>query len=87
MYVLSLPSTDLSSCLDNFIGPLVYRKEDPPRHVPSFIVVVVTSITARLLAVVYMLVCNGLISDGIRQASWRDTTKPTRMTGRIKRLR
>lgn len=44
-------------CLGNFIGPLVYRKEDAPRYIPGFIVVVVTSLAAGLLAMTYMLVC------------------------------
>ncbi|KAB5529060.1 major facilitator superfamily domain-containing protein [Coniochaeta sp. 2T2.1] len=44
-------------CLGNFVGPLVMKKQDAPRYVPGFIVVVVTSIAAGLLVLVYRLVC------------------------------
>ncbi|KAG6001709.1 hypothetical protein E4U21_003887 [Claviceps maximensis] len=44
-------------CLGNFIGPLVFKKEDAPRYGPGFVVVVVTSLVAGLLAVVYRYVC------------------------------
>lgn len=44
-------------CLGNFVGPLVFKKADAPRYVPGFIVVVVTSLAAGFLAVVYRYVC------------------------------
>ncbi|KAJ4318833.1 hypothetical protein N0V84_006646 [Fusarium piperis] len=44
-------------CIGNFIGPLVFKKEDAPRYVPGFIVVVVTSLAAGVLAVIYRYVC------------------------------
>ncbi|KAH7173192.1 uncharacterized protein B0J16DRAFT_188134 [Fusarium flagelliforme] len=44
-------------CLGNFVGPLCFKKEDAPRYVPGFIVVVVTAIVAALLAIAYRLMC------------------------------
>ncbi|KAH7146133.1 major facilitator superfamily domain-containing protein [Dactylonectria macrodidyma] len=44
-------------CLGNFVGPLVFKKEDAPRYVPGFIVVVVTAVVAGALAIVYRLLC------------------------------
>ncbi|KAF4462103.1 Cutinase transcription factor 1 beta [Fusarium albosuccineum] len=44
-------------CLGNFVGPLVFKKEDAPRYVPGFIVVVVTAVAAGALAIVYRLLC------------------------------
>ncbi|KAM0275740.1 hypothetical protein ACHAQH_007458 [Verticillium albo-atrum] len=44
-------------CLGNFVGPLVFKKQDAPRYVPGFIVVVITSLAAGVLAVVYRYVC------------------------------
>lgn len=43
--------------LGNFVGPLIFRKEDAPRYYPGFIIVVVTSLVAGVLAIVYRLVC------------------------------
>lgn len=48
-------SSDLA--IGNFVGPLCFKKEDAPRYVPGFIVVVVTSIIAALLALVYRVMC------------------------------
>ncbi|CAG9996109.1 unnamed protein product [Clonostachys byssicola] len=44
-------------CLGNFVGPLCFKKEDAPRYVPGFIVVVVTAIVAGVLAIAYRLIC------------------------------
>jgi hypothetical protein len=44
-------------CLGNFVGPLCFKKGDAPRFEPGFIVVVVTSIIAGLLALVYRGLC------------------------------
>ncbi|CRK20587.1 hypothetical protein BN1723_000400 [Verticillium longisporum] len=44
-------------CLGNFVGPLVFKKQDAPRYAPGFTVVVITSVIAGLLAVVYRFVC------------------------------
>ena len=41
----------------NFVGPLAFKNEDAPRYQPGFIVVVVTSIVAALLILVYRYVC------------------------------
>ena len=41
----------------NFVGPLVYKVQDAPRYKPGFVVVVITSIAAGLLALVYRAVC------------------------------
>jgi hypothetical protein len=41
----------------NFVGPLAFKQEDAPRYAPGFIVVVVTSIAAALLILVYRAVC------------------------------
>ncbi|SPO01642.1 related to allantoate permease [Cephalotrichum gorgonifer] len=41
----------------NFVGPLVFKPEDRPRYAPGFIVVVVTSIIAALLALLYRFLC------------------------------
>lgn len=41
----------------NFVGPLVFKKQDAPRYIPGFIVVVVTSIIAGFLALLYRLIC------------------------------
>ncbi|QPC72042.1 hypothetical protein HYE68_002794 [Fusarium pseudograminearum] len=44
-------------CLGNFVGPLCFKKGDAPRFGPGFIAVVVTSIVAGLLALVYRCLC------------------------------
>ncbi|KAI1848034.1 hypothetical protein JX265_002038 [Neoarthrinium moseri] len=44
-------------CLGNFVGPLAFKSQDAPRYVPGFIVVVITSIAAGVLALVYRFVC------------------------------
>jgi hypothetical protein len=44
-------------CTGNFVGPLAFKNEDAPRYQPGFIVVVVTSIVAALLILVYRYVC------------------------------
>ncbi|GAB7364261.1 hypothetical protein MBLNU230_g4809t1 [Neophaeotheca triangularis] len=44
-------------CLGNFVGPLCFKPEDAPRYAPGFIVVVVTSIVAAVLMLVYRYLC------------------------------
>ncbi|KAJ4130493.1 hypothetical protein NW754_009546 [Fusarium falciforme] len=44
-------------CLGNFVGPLVFKKEDAPRYTSGFIVVVVTALAAAVLAIVYRFLC------------------------------
>ncbi|KAK2055323.1 allantoate permease [Colletotrichum caudatum] len=44
-------------CLGNFVGPLVFRKEDAPSYAPGFIIVVITSLAAGVLGLVYRFVC------------------------------
>lgn len=39
------------------MGPLCFRSQDAPRYVPGFIVVVITSLAAGLLIIVYRFVC------------------------------
>lgn len=46
-----------SLCTGNFVGPLCFRTQDAPRYVPGFIVVVITSLLAGLLIIVYRYVC------------------------------
>lgn len=48
--------TNLSS-RGNIVGPLVYTKQDAPRYIPGFIVVVITALLAGVLVVVYRFVC------------------------------
>lgn len=43
----------LGYCLGNFVGPLLFHDKDAPKYAPGFIAVVITSITAALLAVAY----------------------------------
>ncbi|KAL9563804.1 hypothetical protein ACKAV7_012046 [Fusarium commune] len=74
-------------CLGNFIGPLCLRKEDAPRFGPGFIVVVITAITAGLLAIVYRLLClwtntkrdNDGIAEGFDHAYEDDLTDKNNM--------
>ncbi|KAG5980916.1 hypothetical protein E4U55_003473, partial [Claviceps digitariae] len=44
-------------CLGNFVGPLLFKKEDAPRYGPGFVAVVISSLVAGVLAVVYRYVC------------------------------
>ncbi|QPG97371.1 hypothetical protein C2857_006217 [Epichloe festucae Fl1] len=44
-------------CFGNFVGPLCFKKQDAPRYVPGFIVIVIASFVAGILAVVYRYVC------------------------------
>ncbi|KAK7217741.1 hypothetical protein V2G26_005744 [Clonostachys chloroleuca] len=44
-------------CLGNFVGPMVFKNSDAPGYAPGFIVTVVTSIAASVLAIVYRYVC------------------------------
>ncbi|KAH7029587.1 major facilitator superfamily domain-containing protein [Microdochium trichocladiopsis] len=44
-------------CLGNFVGPLVFKKEDAPRYPSGFLIVVITALIAGLLAPVYRLLC------------------------------
>ncbi|KAH7017093.1 major facilitator superfamily domain-containing protein [Ilyonectria destructans] len=44
-------------CLGNFVGPLVFKKHEAPRYESGFVVVVVTSVVAGVLALVYRMLC------------------------------
>ncbi|KAG5914542.1 hypothetical protein E4U42_000437, partial [Claviceps africana] len=44
-------------CLGNFVGPLVFRKQDAPRYAFGFAIVVAGSLAAAVLIVVYRYVC------------------------------
>ncbi|OLN85849.1 putative transporter C460.05-like protein 5 [Colletotrichum chlorophyti] len=44
-------------CLGNFVGPLAFRKEDAPKYAPGFIAVVITSLAAGVLGLLYRFVC------------------------------
>ncbi|KAF7561053.1 hypothetical protein G7046_g3118 [Stylonectria norvegica] len=44
-------------CLGNFVGPLVFKKQDAPRYEPGFIVVLITAVIAGFLALVYRGLC------------------------------
>ncbi|TEA21380.1 putative transporter [Colletotrichum sidae] len=44
-------------CLGNFVGPLVFRKEDAPEYAAGFVIVVITSLAAGVLGLVYRFVC------------------------------
>ncbi|KAL0940141.1 allantoate permease [Colletotrichum truncatum] len=44
-------------CLGNFVGPLVFRKQDAPNYAFGFTVVVITSLAAGILGLVYRFVC------------------------------
>ncbi|CAI0643177.1 unnamed protein product [Colletotrichum noveboracense] len=44
-------------CLGNFVGPLVFRKQDAPEYAFGFIVVVITSLAAGILCLVYRFHC------------------------------
>lgn len=41
----------------NFVGPLIFRKEDAPYYARGFIITFVTALVAGLLAIVYRFVC------------------------------
>ncbi|KAK2732926.1 hypothetical protein FQN55_003846 [Onygenales sp. PD_40] len=43
-------------CLGNFVGPIVFKPKDAPVYAPGFIVVLVTSIAALILVVIYRYV-------------------------------
>ena len=43
--------------IGNFTGPLVYKEKDAPRYVSGFVVVVITSVVAGVIFLVYRLVC------------------------------
>lgn len=43
--------------LGNFVGPLVFKTEDAPSYGPGFQVVVITSLIAAVLVLVYRGVC------------------------------
>ncbi|KAK2812423.1 hypothetical protein FQN50_001424 [Emmonsiellopsis sp. PD_5] len=43
-------------CLGNFVGPIVFKEEDAPVYAPGFIIVLVTSIAALILVVIYRYV-------------------------------
>ncbi|KAF2644324.1 MFS transporter [Massarina eburnea CBS 473.64] len=44
-------------CLGNFVGPLLFKPKDAPAYVPGFIAVLITSIIAAVLSIVYRYVC------------------------------
>ncbi|KXJ85017.1 allantoate permease [Microdochium bolleyi] len=44
-------------CLGNFVGPLVFKKEDAPRYPNGFLVVVITAFVAGLFALAYRFLC------------------------------
>lgn len=45
------------SVTGNFVGPLVFRKQDAPEYAFGFIVVVITSLAAGILCLVYRFHC------------------------------
>ena len=47
----------LHPLLGNFVGPLVFTPDDAPRYPKGFIIVVVASIVALLLSLVYRFLC------------------------------
>ncbi|KAK4149221.1 major facilitator superfamily domain-containing protein [Chaetomidium leptoderma] len=44
-------------CLGNFVGPLAFHAEDAPRYAPGFVIVLITSLVAAGLIIVYRFVC------------------------------
>ncbi|KAF1814731.1 allantoate permease [Eremomyces bilateralis CBS 781.70] len=44
-------------CLGNIVGPLVFKPKDAPAYAPGFVVVLVTSIIAAVLAILYRFLC------------------------------
>ncbi|KAF2710354.1 MFS transporter [Pleomassaria siparia CBS 279.74] len=44
-------------CLGNFVGPLLFKPADAPVYAPGFVAVLITSIVAALLIIVYRYVC------------------------------
>jgi hypothetical protein len=44
-------------CPGNFVGPLLFKLADAPAYAPGFIAVLITSLVAAFLAVVYRYVC------------------------------
>jgi hypothetical protein len=43
--------------LGNFVGPLLFKPADAPVYAPGFVAVLITSIAAALLIIVYRFVC------------------------------
>lgn len=43
--------------IGNFIGPLLFKREDAPRYTKGWAVVVATSIAAVLSCVLYRVIC------------------------------
>lgn len=41
----------------NFVGPLIFKRQDAPRYEPAFIIVTVTAIVAAILVLVYRFIC------------------------------
>lgn len=41
----------------NFVGPLAFKADDAPRYPGGFIIVLITSIIAAALVIVYRFVC------------------------------
>jgi MFS family permease len=49
--------TLLIFCIGNFVGPLLFKPADAPVYAPGFVAVLITSIAAALLIIVYRYVC------------------------------
>ena len=47
----------LTNCPGNFVGPLLFKPKDAPVYAPGFIAVLITSIIAAFLAIVYRYIC------------------------------
>jgi hypothetical protein len=43
----------LGYCFGNFVGPLLFKESDAPVYAPGFTAVVITSVIAAVLSVVY----------------------------------
>ncbi|SPN98956.1 related to allantoate permease [Cephalotrichum gorgonifer] len=44
-------------CLGNFVGPMLFTKEDAPRYTPGFTVLVATTVAALALSMFYRFLC------------------------------
>jgi hypothetical protein len=49
--------SNLTTASGNFVGPLLFKPKDAPVYGPGFLAVLITSIVAGLLAIVYRYVC------------------------------
>jgi hypothetical protein len=43
--------------IGNFVGPLLFKPEDHPVYAPGFIAVLITSIAAAVLVIIYRYLC------------------------------